>query len=93
MIAPDREQFQRSQSAGAYGWVNDYKPLAEKFLAHYRIYAEWKKRAQSFTGREQITAALTALRTAQEKLQLRGWLNEAFKDEETKLVRQLDERK
>jgi hypothetical protein len=64
-----------------------------KFLADYRTYKDWKKQAQSFTGREQITAALTALRTAQGKLQLRRRLNEAFKDEETKLVRQLDERK
>ena len=87
------EQFQRSQSTGAYAWINDYKPLADKFLADYRVYVDWKKQAQSFTSREQITAAVTALRTAQGKLQLRGRLNDAFKDEETKLVRQLEERK
>jgi tRNA A-37 threonylcarbamoyl transferase component Bud32/predicted RNA-binding Zn-ribbon protein involved in translation (DUF1610 family) len=87
------EQFQRSQSTGAYAWINDYKPLSEKFLADYRVYADWKKQAQSFTSREQITAAVTALRNAQGKLQLRGRLNEAFKDEETKLVRQLEEKK
>ena len=51
------------------------------------------KQAQSFTGREQITAALTALRSAQGKLQLRGKLLDAFKDEEAKLVRQADEKK
>jgi serine/threonine protein kinase len=87
------EQSQRSQSTGSYAWVNDYKPLAEKFLADYRVYAEWKNQAPSFTGRDQITAALTALRSAQGKLQLRGRLNEAFKDEETKLVRQREEKK
>ena len=87
------EQFQRSQSVGAYTWINDYKPVAEKFLADYRVYADWKNQAQSFKGREQITAAVTALRAAQGKLQLRGRLNEAFKDEETKLVRQLEEKK
>jgi hypothetical protein len=87
------EQFQRSQSTAAYAWVNDYKPLAEKFLADYRVYADWKNQALSFTSRDQITAALTALRTAQGKLQLRGRLTEAFKDEETKLVRQLEEKK
>jgi hypothetical protein len=87
------EQFQRSQSAGAYAWVNDYKPVAEKFLADYRVYADWKNQAQNFKSRDQITAAVTALRTAQGKLQLRGRLNEAFKDEETKLVRQLEEKK
>jgi len=82
------EQFGRTQSAGAYAWVNDYKPLGEKFLADYRVYADWKKQAQSFTGREQITAALTALRTAQGKLQLRGKLLDAFKDEEAKIENQ-----
>jgi len=87
------EQFQVSKPAGAYSWINDYKPLAEKFLTDYRVFADWQKQAQAFTGREQITAALTALRTAQGKLQLRGRLNDAFKDEEAKLVRRLEEKK
>ena len=87
------EQFNRTQSPGGYAWINDYKPLAEKFLADHRVYADWKTHAQSFTGPEQITAALTALRTAQGKLQMRGKLVEAFKDEETKLVRQLEGQK
>lgn len=87
------EEFQRSQSAGPYAWINDYKPLVEKFLADYRIFADWKSQAQKFTSRDQITAAVTALRNAQGKLQLRGRLNEAFKDEEAKLVRQLEEKK
>jgi eukaryotic-like serine/threonine-protein kinase len=82
------DQFAATQSSGAFSWVNDYKPLAEKFRADYRVYADWKKQAASFTGREQITAALTALRTAQGKLQLRGKLLDAFKDEEAKLVQQ-----
>jgi len=87
------EQFQRSQSTGAYAWINDYKPLAEKFLADYRVYADWQKQSQAFTKPEQITAALTALRAAQSKLQLRGRLNEAFKEEETKLTKRLEGRK
>ena len=91
--APLFEQFDRTQSAGDYAWINDYKPLAEKFLADYRVYADWKNQARSFTGRQQITAALTALRTAQGKLQLRGKLLDAFKDEEANLVRQLEEKK
>ncbi len=87
------DQFAATQSTGAFAWVNDYKPLAEKFRADYRVYADWKSQAQKFTGREQITAALTALRSAQGKLQLRGKLLDAFKDEEAKLVRQTEERK
>jgi hypothetical protein len=87
------DSFNRTPSPGGYAWINDYKPLAEKFLADYRVYADWKTQAQSFTGRAQITAGLTALRTAQGKLQLRGKLVEAFKDEETKLVQQADQHK
>jgi serine/threonine protein kinase len=87
------EQFQRSQPTGAYAWINDYKPLAEKFLADYRIYTDWKNQTQKFTSRDQITVAVTALRAAQGKLQIRGRLNDAFKEEETKLVRQLEEKK
>jgi eukaryotic-like serine/threonine-protein kinase len=87
------EQFERSGSTGAYGWINDYKPLAQKFLADYSVYAEWKKQSQDFNSPAQITTALTALRAAQGKLQLRGRLNEAFKEEESRLLRQMDERK
>jgi len=87
------ERFAGSQFTGPQAWLNDYKPLAERFLADYRVYADWKEQAQTFTGREQITVALTALRTAQGKLQLRGRLNDAFKDEEAKLVRQLEGKK
>lgn len=86
------EEFSKTEARGAYGWVNDYKPLAERFLADYRVYADWKKQAAGFTGREQVTAALTALRTAQGNLQLKGKLNDAFKDEETKLLRQMEEK-
>jgi serine/threonine protein kinase len=87
------EQFQQSQSTGAYTWVNDYKPVAEKFLADYRVYADWKIQAGTFKNRDQITAAVTALRMAQGKLQLRGRLNEAFKEDEAKLVRELEGKK
>jgi tRNA A-37 threonylcarbamoyl transferase component Bud32 len=87
------EQFGRSNSAGAYSWINDYKPLAEKFLADYRVFADWQKQSQEFTRRDQITDGLTALRTAQGKLQLRGRLTEAFKEEEAKLIRRLEEKK
>ena len=87
------EQFAQSGSAGAYSWINDYKPLAQKFLTDYRLYADWKKQPQDLRTVEQIEKALTGLRAAQGKLQLRGRLNEAFKEEEAKLVRQLGEQK
>jgi eukaryotic-like serine/threonine-protein kinase len=88
------EQFERSESTGAYNWINDYKPLAQKFLADYRVYADWKKQPRDDPGSAgQIENALRTLRAAQSKLQLRGRLHEAFKDEEAKLVRQMEEQK
>jgi predicted RNA-binding Zn-ribbon protein involved in translation (DUF1610 family) len=87
------EQFQGSQSVGAYSWINDYKPLAQKFLSDYRIYAEWKKSPQDFKTTAQIESALAALRSAQGRLQLRGRLSDAFKEEETKLNNQLVSRR
>jgi hypothetical protein len=84
------EAYMGTDSQGAYAWINDYKPMAAKYLADYRLYADWKAQAGAFSGREQITAALTALRTAQGKLQLKGKLNDAFKEEEARLVRQMD---
>ncbi len=100
----DAEPVVSSQSCPACGFLIDVsreEPLArvtcpgcgEKFLGDYRVYADWKKRAQSFASRELITAAVTAWRTAQGKLQLRGRLNEAFEDEATNLVRHLEGRK
>jgi hypothetical protein len=41
-----------------------------EFLADNRIYAEWKAQSLPSLGREQITTILTALRTAQGRLQL-----------------------
>jgi tRNA A-37 threonylcarbamoyl transferase component Bud32 len=86
------EQFARSESTGFYSWINEYKPLAQKFLTDYRVYAEWKKQPQDFGTAEQIETALKTLRAAQGKLQLRGRLNEAFKEEEAKLVRRREQK-
>jgi hypothetical protein len=86
------EQFAKSEPAGSFAWVGEYKPLAQKYLTDYRVYAEWKKQPQKLETAEQIQAALMQLRAAQNKLQLRGRMNEAFKDEEEKLTGQLAER-
>jgi eukaryotic-like serine/threonine-protein kinase len=79
------EQFTASESAGSFAWINDYKPLAQKYLVDYRVYADWEKQPRQLDSVEQITAALDRLRAAQSKLQLSGKLKETFKDEETKL--------
>ena len=85
------EQFLKSEPAGTFSWIADYKPLAQKFLADYRVYSEWKKQPQQLETAEQIEGALVLLRATQARLQLKGRLNDAFKEEEAKLVRQLAE--
>jgi serine/threonine protein kinase len=85
------EQFVKSEPAGAASWINDYKPFAQKYLTDYRIYADWKKQPPPLDNAEQIQAALKTLRDSQNKLQLRGRLNEVYKEEETKLTRRLAE--
>lgn len=85
------EQFAKSEPAGPFSWINEYKPLAQKYLTDYRVYAEWKKQPQQFETAKQIEAALAQLRVSQSKLQLRGRMNEAFKEEEAKLSRSLAE--
>jgi serine/threonine protein kinase len=87
------QRFATSESAGAFRWINDYKPLAQKFLSDYRIYAEWKKNPQDFKTAAEIEGALATLRSAQGRLQLRGRLSDAFKEEETKLNNQLASRR
>ena len=79
------EQFIASESAGSFAWVNDYKTLAQKYLADYRVYADWKKQPQQLDSADHIAAALDRLRAAQGKLQVSGKLKEAFKEEEAKL--------
>jgi hypothetical protein len=82
------EQFARSQSEGAYSWINDYKPLAQKFLSDYRIYTDWKGQTKSVATPEQVAEALSALRAAQQRLQLRGRLADALREEELTLSQQ-----
>ncbi len=77
----------REPSAG----INDYKPFAPKFLADYRIYADWKKLPPAMNNAEQIQTALKVLHDSQNQLQLRGRLNDVYKEEETKLTRRLAE--
>jgi len=84
------DQFTKADPAGAFKWINDYKPLAQKFLSDYRNYAEWKKAPQQFKSAGEVERALVGLRATQGKLQMKGRLNEAFKEEEAKLVSQLE---
>src|SRR5438309_2293622 len=36
------ERFIAVQPAGKFAWINEFKPLAQKYLDDVRLYAEWK---------------------------------------------------
>ena len=87
------EQFMAASSAGNLKWIDDYKPLAQKFLADFRLYDGWKKQSQDFSTTEQISANLDALRNVAGKLQSHGALVDEVKAEQSKLEGSLADRK
>lgn len=82
---PFLERYVKSESTGAFAWVNDYKPLARKFLADYALFADWKKQPQEYEDAVEISAALTRLRASERKLQTRGPVADAMKADEKRL--------
>ncbi|MEY2480035.1 MAG: eukaryotic-like serine/threonine-protein kinase [Verrucomicrobiota bacterium] len=87
------EQFIAASPGGNLKWINDYKPLAQKFLGDYRLYDEWKKKHEHDTTPAQISASLVALRDVAGKLQAHGALAEQLKSEQSKLEGQLGDQK
>jgi len=81
------EQFMKTQSAGTFAWINDYKQIAQKYLADFRLYAEWKARPRAVGNAQELTAALAEIRAIQNKMQTRGRLMEVLKEEEAALDR------
>lgn len=82
---PLLERYSATNATGAFAWANDYKPVAQKLLADYKLYAEWKKQPHSFTTVSDIAAALKMLRASVRKLQTHG----ALADEMTAEVKRL----
>lgn len=88
------EQFARSESTGALGWINDYKPLAQKYLNDYRVYAEGKARPQNLASVAGLKDALSAVRATASKIQIHSRISEVLKDDEALLAKRLaDEQK
>ncbi|MDQ3625609.1 MAG: serine/threonine protein kinase [Verrucomicrobiota bacterium] len=90
--APLFERFQAAAPAGELAWINDYKPLAQKFLADHRLYSEWKKEPQRFNSPAELRAAIGKLRELEGKLQTRSALADAVKEEARKLTAHVAER-
>lgn len=82
------ERYLRTESAGEFSWINEYKPLAQKYLADYRVHTEAKEQSQHARNSGDLTNALNAIRNAENKLQTRGALLDSLKENEAALSRE-----
>jgi len=86
------EQFVAAQPSAAYSWINDYKPLAQKYLDDLRLYDGWQKQAKMIVTNEQLTAALANLREIESKLHTQGALVEQVRSDVAELASHLSEK-
>ncbi|MFL6584679.1 MAG: serine/threonine-protein kinase [Chthoniobacterales bacterium] len=54
------DHFLRSRASGNYAWINEYRPLAQKYLSDYRVYDDWRRQART---PESTNVALSRLQT------------------------------
>ena len=73
------EVFTSSAPAGEFAWINDYKPIAAKYLADYRAYAQWTESSQQFATVSEMRATIEKLRALEKKLYTKGALADALK--------------
>ena len=52
------EHFNNAQPAGKFAWINEFKPLAQKYLDDVRIYAEWSRNGQSAQSKSELKKRL-----------------------------------
>ncbi len=86
------EQFVAAQPSAAFSWINDYKPLAQKYLDDLRLYDGWQKQAKMIVTNEQLTAALANLREIESKLHTQGALVEQVRSDVAELASHLSEK-
>ena len=82
------EQFAGHDFAEPYRWMNEYKPIAEKFLADYRPYAAWKEGAQT----QDPPAAIAGIKAVREGQQTGGEFAKMLESEEAALAGKIAEK-
>ena len=83
------EQFVAARPPSSYGWIADYKPLAQKYLDDLRSYNTWKQESKNDASAADLKIALANLRAIQSHLQTSGQLAEKIKSEASQLASQL----
>ena len=84
------QKFFASSPPNEFNWMNDYKPLAKKFVDDAVLYNDWKN--TGLTSASDPQAGLTKLKTLQSKVQTRAPLSDYFKDEERRLTATMAQR-
>ena len=79
------EKFVSGQPAGKFGWVADYKPLAQKYLDDCRAYAAWKNQSKGVED----SAQLENLRALKKNVKTRSALSDAMNAEEKTLAQRV----
>lgn len=78
------ERFARAPVPPAFDWINDYKPIAQKYLADFA-------RCAAIDSKAGLQQQLAATREVLAKLQTRGAMADALKEQESALARQLND--
>ena len=72
--------------------MNDYKPLARRFLEDHRVFAEWKQIRSGSDSAADLKNASAKVRALEGKLKMPGALRDALKEETKRLNTRLAER-
>jgi tRNA A-37 threonylcarbamoyl transferase component Bud32 len=80
---PALQRFVRLKPPAPFGWMSDYKPLAQNRLDDYQLYAQWE---ESRPAIKEPHLALEKIREVSRKLKAKGTLSFRLADEEAKIV-------
>jgi serine/threonine protein kinase len=83
---PLLEQFANVQPQGKFAWINEYKPIAQKYLEDCRLYLSWKKEAKAGGN---PTADLEKVQGIKKKLKMHSAISEEISTEEKNLARRM----
>ena len=74
-----------AQPGGAFSWISELKPVAQRYLDDCRVYIEWKKASAATNEPEAINRQLDLTRATRKKLKTRSALSDQVNAEEKSL--------
>lgn len=73
------EQFVKARPQGKFGWIADYKPLAQKYLDDSRLYAAWKHESKVMGS---PAKSLERIRSIKQQLRIHSAISDEIREEE-----------